>query len=47
MSKDAIAWTIAILGVSLEIFIATLDAWFDMPHLVFHIGDGVGFKVIK
>lgn len=43
MSKDALAWVIAIGGITLEIFIATLDFWFDLPHYAIHIGDGVHF----
>lgn len=36
MSKDAAAWTVAIVGVVAEVFLATLDFWFDMPHWDFH-----------
>lgn len=41
--KDKIAWTIAIVGVSAEILIATLDWWTDIPHYVFHIGENMSF----
>lgn len=41
MNKNTIAWIIAVGGIALEIFIASLDFWFDeIPHLVLHIGDG-------
>jgi hypothetical protein len=36
-SKDRAAWAIAIGGVALEVFIATLDYWFDIPHYVIQI----------
>jgi hypothetical protein len=32
--KDKAAWAIAIGGVTLEIFIATLDYWFEIPHFI-------------
>lgn len=40
MSKNTIAWIIAVGGIALEVFIATMDFWTDIPHLVLHIGDG-------
>lgn len=45
MNKNTIAWTIAIVAVSAEVFLATLDFWFDMPHLIFNVGSG--FEVHK
>jgi hypothetical protein len=41
--KNTLAWTIAITGIAAEIFLATLDWWFDVPHYVLHIGDNVHF----
>lgn len=46
MNKNVIAWTIAIVGIGAEIFIATLDVWFDMPHIILNIGGG-GVRLIK
>ncbi|MDR6883085.1 hypothetical protein J2X61_004874 [Bacillus sp. 3255] len=41
--KNTLAWTIAVTGITAEIFIATLDFWFDVPHFIFHIGDDMHF----
>lgn len=44
MNKNTLAWIIAVGGVALEIFISTLDMWFDeLPHYVLYIGDGMSF----
>lgn len=41
--KNTLAWTIAVTGIAAELFIATLDFWFDLPHYVFHIGEHTHF----
>jgi hypothetical protein len=38
MSKNVIALAVAVIGIALEIFIATLDVWFDIPHIKIRIG---------
>lgn len=43
MNKNTVAWIIAVGGIALEIFIATVDWWLDIPHYVLHIGDSVHF----
>jgi hypothetical protein len=43
MNKNTLAWAIAITGIATEIFIATLDGWFDIPHYALHIGDNFHF----
>jgi hypothetical protein len=46
VKEDSLAWCIAIAGVSLEVFIATLDFWFPhIPHLMYEVGSG--FRVVK
>lgn len=34
------AWIIVFIGVGVEVFIATLDYWFDLPHLIYEVGSG-------
>lgn len=43
MNKNTLAWTVAVVGISLEIFIATFDYLFDMPHLILNIGGDTHF----
>jgi hypothetical protein len=42
--KDSLAWGIAIVSVAAEVFIATLDVWFDIPHLVLNVTNGFTFE---
>lgn len=47
MNKDTIAWVIAIGGITLEIIIASIDWWSEVPHYVFHIGDSMSFTRVR
>lgn len=39
MGKQVIAVAVAVIGIALEVFIATLDVWFpDIPHIKIRIG---------
>lgn len=39
MNKNAIALAVAVIGIALEVFLASLDFWFpDIPHLKINIG---------
>lgn len=47
--SESVAWMIALGGIALEIFIATLDFWVDIPHYTlvlddegFHLEKGAG-----
>lgn len=37
--KDTLAWSIAVGGLALEIFIATLDYWIVIPHYEFDLSE--------
>jgi hypothetical protein len=42
--NNAAAWSVTAGGIVLEVLIALLDEWVDVPHISFHIGnDGVYF----
>lgn len=38
MQSTLLAVGVAIVGIALEVFIATLDFWFHIPHIILHIG---------